>query len=119
MSMCNEPNASQHHNAKINHFRIRAFTRKEVLAWFRRNSSDKTGQTLTLHRYGTNKHCGTTLAQVHRGLEIKSSCDDIILILIVRYVCYITVTGGSSQHSAVALFNLYVAASDRTHLDAV
>jgi len=20
---------------------------------------DKTGQTLTLHRYGTNKHCGT------------------------------------------------------------
>ena len=37
--------------------------------------------------------------------------DDIILILIVGYVYYITITGGSSQHGAVALFNLYVAAS--------
>jgi len=27
--------------------------------WFRRSLSDKTGQTLTLHRYGTNKQCGT------------------------------------------------------------
>ena len=117
MSICNEPNASQHHNAKINHFRIRAFTRKQVVAWFRRSLSDKTGQTLTLHR--TNKHCGTAPAQVHRGLEIKSSCDDIITILIVRYVCYSTIAGGSSQHSAVAQFNLYVAATDRSHFDAV
>ena len=45
--------------------------------------------------------------------EIDSSRDDIILILIVGYVCYITITGGSSQHSAVALFNLHVAASER------
>jgi len=44
--------------------------------------------------------------QVHRGLEIKSSRDDIILILIVGYVCYNTITGGISQHSAVALFKL-------------
>ena len=50
---------------------------------------------------------------MHRGLEIVSSRDDIILILTVGYVCYITITGGSSQHSAVALFNLYVAASER------
>jgi len=56
---------------------------------------------------------------MHRGFEIKSSCDDIIRILIVRYVCYITITSGSNQHSAVALFNLYVAATDRAHLDAV
>jgi len=27
--------------------------------WFRRSLSDKTGQTLTLHRYVTNKQCGT------------------------------------------------------------
>jgi len=52
-------------------------------------------------------------AQVHRGLEIKSWRDDIILILIVVNVCYITITGGSSQHSVVALFDLYVAASER------
>ena len=58
-------------------------------------------------------------AQVHRGLEIKSSCDDIILILIVRYVCYSTITGASSQHGALALFNLYVAASECSYLDAV
>jgi len=44
---------------------------------------------------------------------MKSSRDNIILILIVGYVCYSTITGGSSQHSAVALFNLYVAASER------
>jgi len=37
----------------------------------------------------------------------------MILIRIVGYVIYITITGGSSQHSAVALFNLYVAASRR------
>ena len=43
----------------------------------------------------------------------------MILIRIVGYVCYIAITGGSSQHSAVALFNLYVAASGRSHLDAV
>jgi len=59
------------------------------------------------------------LAQVQGGLEINSSGDDIILILTVGYVCYITITGGSSQHSAVVLFDLYVAASDRNHLDAV
>jgi len=45
-------------------------------------------------------------AQVHRGLEINSSRDDIIFVLIVGYVCYSTITGGSSQHSAVALFDL-------------
>jgi len=59
------------------------------------------------------------LAQVHRGLEINSSRDDSILILIVGYVCYSTITGGSSQHSAIALFNFYAAASERSHLDAV
>ena len=32
--------------------------KKEVQAWFRRSLSDKTGQTLTLHRYGTNNPCG-------------------------------------------------------------
>jgi len=37
----------------------------------------------------------------------------MILIRIVGYVCYITITSGSSQHSVVALFNLYVAASER------
>jgi len=47
-------------------------------------------------------------AQVHKGLEINNSCDGIILILIVGYVCYITITGGSSQHSAIVLFDLYV-----------
>jgi len=52
-------------------------------------------------------------APVHRELEIDSSRDDIMIILIVGYVCYITITGGSSQHSAVALFNLYVVASER------
>jgi len=50
--------------------------------------------------------------QVHRGLEIDGSRDDIILILIVGYVCYITITGGSSEHSAVALSNLHAAASE-------
>jgi len=59
------------------------------------------------------------LAQVHKRLEINNSCDDIILNLIVGYVCDITITGGSSQHSAVALFGLYVAASERSHLDAL
>jgi len=58
-------------------------------------------------------------AHVHRGLEINSSGDDIIFILIVGYVCYITITSGSSQHSAVVLFDLYLAASERSHLDAV
>jgi len=43
----------------------------------------------------------------------------MILILIIGYVCYITITGGSSQHSPVVLFDLYVAASERSHLDAV
>jgi len=119
MSISNEPNASQHHNAKINHFPIRTFTRKQVLVLFWWSSSDKTGQTLTLHRYGTNKQFGTAPAQVNPGLEIKRSCDDIILILIVRFVCYSTIARGSSQHSAVALFNLYAAATDRSHLDAV
>jgi len=55
-----------------------------------RSLSDKTSQTLTLHRYGTNEQCGTKqrsdvvtgieAAQVHRGLEINSSRDDIIFI---------------------------------------
>jgi len=58
-------------------------------------------------------------ALVYRRHEVDSSGDDTILILIVGYVCYITITGGSSQHSAVALCNLYVAASERSHLDAV
>jgi len=58
-------------------------------------------------------------AQVHRGLEINGSRDDIIIILAVGYVCYIIITGGSSQHSAVALFDLFVAVSERSHLDAV
>jgi len=57
--------------------------------------------------------------QVHRGLEINSPRDDIILILTVGFVCYITITGGSSQHCAAVLFDLYVAASERSHLDAV
>ena len=30
----------------------------------------------------------------------------------MRYVCYSTVTDGSSQHNAVVLFDLYVAASE-------
>jgi len=47
---------------------------------------------------------------------VDSSRNDIILILIVGYVCYITITSGSSQHSAVVLFNLYVAASERVIL---
>ena len=58
-------------------------------------------------------------AQIHRGLEINSSCDDIIRTLIAGYVCYITVTGGSSLNSAVMVFDLYVAASERSHLYAV
>jgi len=47
-------------------------------------------------------------AQVHKGLEINNSCDGIILILIVGYVSYITITGGSNEHSAIVLFDLYV-----------
>jgi len=39
--------------------------------------------------------------------------------LIVRYVSCSTIAGGSSQHSAVVLFDLNVAASERSHLDAV
>jgi len=50
---------------------------------------------------------------------MKSSRDDKRLILTVGYVYYSTITGGSSQHSAVALFNVYVAASERSYLDAV
>jgi len=50
---------------------------------------------------------------------MKSSCDDIILILIVTYVCYSTIAGGSSQHSAVVLFNVYVAESELSHFDEV
>jgi len=65
----------------------------------------------------------TTILRSHwrrrRYIEINSSCDDIIRILIVGYVCNITITGGSSQNSAVVVFNLYVAASERSHLDAV
>jgi len=40
-------------------------------------------------------------AQVHRGLEINSSRDGIMPILIVGYVCYSRITVGSSQHSVV------------------
>ena len=81
-----------------------------------RSLRDKTDQTLTLHRYGTNEQCGTKqrsdvvtgigAAQINQGLEINSSGDDIILILIVGDVCYNTITCGISQHSAVALFKL-------------
>ena len=42
-----------------------------------------------------------------------------MLILLVGWVCYSTITGGSSQHSAVVLFDLYVATSEGSHLDAV
>jgi len=42
----------------------------------------------------------------------------MILIFIVGYVCYSTNTGGSSQHSVV-VFDLYVAASGCSHLDAL
>jgi len=87
--------------------------------------SGKTGQTLTLHSYGTNKQGGhiTTIRwrshwRRRRYLEINSSRDDIILSLIVGYVCYSTITGGSSQHSVV-VFDLHVAASECSHLDAV
>jgi len=34
-------------------------------------------------------------------------------------VCYSTVPGVSNQRSAVVLFDLYVAASERSHLEAV
>jgi len=71
---------------QINHFRICTFSRKQVSAWFRRSSSDKTGQNLTLHRYGTNKQCDSG-AGTSRARD-KSSLNDLILILIVRYVCY-------------------------------
>ena len=49
-----------------------------------------------------NNHTTQSLAsaRVHQGLEISNSCDGVILILIVGYVCYITITGGSSRHSA-------------------
>ena len=57
-------------------------------------------------------------AQVHRGLEINSLGDDIILILILGYVCYSTITSGSSQHSAGVLFGLY-AAQSRHHVGAL
>jgi len=50
---------------------------------------------------------------------MNSSRDDIIVFLIVGYVCYSTISGGSSQHSAVVLIDLHVAASERSHLDAV
>jgi len=43
----------------------------------------------------------------------------MILILIVGYVCYSTIAGVSSQHSAVVLFDLYVAAIAGSHLDAL
>jgi len=59
------------------------------------------------------------MAQVRKRLEMYNSCDDIIRNLIVGYVCDITINGDSSQHSAVALLGLYVAASERSHLDAV
>jgi len=66
--------------------------------------SGKTTQTLTLHSYGTNKQGGhITSAQIPRGLEVNSSRDDTILIFIVGYLCYSTITGGSYQHGAVVL----------------
>jgi len=71
--------------------------------------SGKTGQTLTRHGYGTNKQGGhITSAQIPRGLEINSSHDDIILIFILGYVCYSTITGGSSQHGAVVLLPVWL-----------
>ena len=42
-----------------------------------------------------------------------------MLILIVGYVCYRTITGGSSAHGAVARLNVYVAPSERSYVDAV
>jgi len=42
-----------------------------------------------------------------------------MLILIVGCLSHITITGGSNQHSAIVLFDLYVAASERSHLDVV
>jgi len=63
--------------------------------------------------YCVNQSLSHTYIYEETSLEIDSSRDDIILILIVGYVCYITIASGSSQHSAVALFNLYVAASER------
>jgi len=54
--------------------------------------------------------------QVHQGLKINTSRDGIILI-IVGYVWYSTIGGGSSQHSAVVLFDLkYVAMQFRSVL---
>jgi len=50
---------------------------------------------------------------------MNSSCDDTICILIVGYICYSAITSGRSQHSAVVLFDFHVAASERSHLDAV
>jgi len=47
--------------------------------------------------------------------KVNSSRDDIILILLVDYVCYSTITGGSS----IVLFDLYVAASECSHFDEV
>jgi len=43
----------------------------------------------------------------------------MILIPTAGHVCCITITGGSSQRSAVVLFDLYAAASERSHLDTV
>ena len=56
----------------------------------------------------------------HRDMEDSretesSACDDIWVILIVGYVCYSTITGASSHCSAVMLFDLHVAASERSH----
>jgi len=48
----------------------------------------------------------------------RNNSRDDVMLLTVGYVCYITITGGSSQHGAVVLFDLYVAASERSHLDA-
>jgi len=57
--------------------------------WLRKSLRDEIGQTLTLHRYETNKQCGT----------LQRS--DVAII--VQYL----------------LFYLYAAASERSHLDAI
>ena len=71
------------------------------------------------HNSDLTKSLASAQVPVHQRLEINSSGDDIILILTEGYVYYSTITGGSSQRRAVVLFNLCVAASERSHLDGV
>jgi len=60
-SICNEPNASHTGPYCVNQSLSHTYIYEETsLSWFRRSLSDKTGQTLALHCYGTNKQCDTT-----------------------------------------------------------